>query len=150
MRRESSKSLSKSRMCVCMKYLISFVILMSLSSCEVTHDMYVYLDDPNFTLSGLYEVTYSVQNDDRKVAVNVTRLSEDKELLVVVGVDEVSDTISTSSFYKVYDVSVGEHVISMECGYKDNYGTYSILEGSKMTSRFRVFENKVVTDTHLK
>lgn len=139
-------SFVKRGQCACFRFLPLLFLLLCLNSCvpiEFGQDIYFEIDDPSFALPGLYSASYIVNHNERTVEVTVDRLSDDKEMLLVVGVDEIADTVSTSSYKKVYDVAVGEHTINCECGYKDTDGNYSMKAESRSTITFHVFDDPV-------
>lgn len=139
-------SFKKRGRCVCFRFLPLLFLILCLNSCEpieIKQEIILELDDPIFALPGLYSAFYIVNHNECTVEVTVDRLSDDKEMLLVVGVDEIADTISTPSYKKVYDVAVGEHTINCECGYKDVDGNYLMKEGSRSTITFHVFDDPV-------
>lgn len=132
--------------CVCFRLLPLLFLILCLNSCEpieIKQNITLKIDEPSFALPGLYSVSCFVNHKERKVEVTADRLSDDEEMLLVVGVDEIADTISTPSYKKVYDVAVGEHTINCECGYKDVDGNYLMKEESRSTITFHVFDDPV-------
>lgn len=85
---------------------------------------------------GYYDATCITDNNT--ATVSITKLISDANLIVVNIDTEYSDTISTNSFNKTYNLSKGKHLLSIECGLKGNGDKYQVSVNSKSSLEFTI------------
>lgn len=118
-----------------LNYLIIAALALCSSSCSQGRDEVEIITDRNATIArkGFYEASYSVKENVLKVSVK--KETEDPSSLLVVSVDETSDTIKTSLFSKDYILSKGSHDLSIESGFKIEGKGYEVYANSKTTTK---------------
>ena len=82
-----------------------------------------------FYRPGFYEYQYTVKGKNLKI--DVKKENTDPKMLLVVSVDEVSDTITSNAFVKAYSLKNGKHTVEVEAGYKTGNGLYVVEVNSK-------------------
>lgn len=88
-------------------------------------------NDYYISVAGFFEANVVAVNEILKV--NVTKKTTVSNTLLVVNVDEISDTIQTSHFTKEYPVTKNSwHTVSIEAGKRED-GIYSVYTESKNT-----------------
>lgn len=115
-----------------MKYLMKLTVIITfllgglfMSSCDKEEI------SSGFYSPGFYEVQYTVK--DRKLKIDVKKECTDPKMLLVVSVDEVSDTISSNVFVKAYSLKKGKHTIEIEAGRIVDNGSFKLDVNSKFS-----------------
>lgn len=113
-----------------MKYLIKLTVIITIlfgglfmSSCCGDDEVF----SSGFINPDFYEVHYTVKGTKLKLDVKKTN----PKVLLVVSVDEVSDTISSNAFVKAYSLKKGKHTVEVEAGRKTGTGLFVVEENSK-------------------
>ena len=113
-----------------MKYLIKLTVIFTIlfgglfmSSCCGDDEVF----SSGFNNPDYYEVHYTVKGTKLKLDVKKTN----PQMLLVVSVDEVSDTITSNVFVKAYSLKKGKHTVEVEAGYKTGNGLYVVEVNSK-------------------
>ena len=106
---------------------------MSLISCD---DDVVVTVESSMSQPGIYTANYSVKG--KTLQMKVTKESSDPKMLLVVNVDEQSDTISLSYFSHDYPLSKGDHTLSVESGYVIEGGNYQASINTKTSTTIQI------------
>ena len=115
-----------------MKLTVIFTILLGglcVCSCEKREFI------SGFYRPGFYEYQYTVKGKNLKI--DVKKENTDPKKLLVVSVDENSDTISSNVFVKAYSLKKGKHTIDVKAGHKADNGLFIEESDIRSTNTFK-------------